>query len=70
MDYDCDDASVSFILGLVIGAGIVIAFIIALGHLDDSSVELKCRDGKLFEVSHEGNITIYDPTYNECEEIK
>lgn len=36
----------------------------------DTSNELACRDGKLFEVTHKGNITIYDPTFDECEEEK
>lgn len=32
-----------------------------------ASNTLECREGKLFKVTHEGNITIYDPTYDDCE---
>lgn len=28
---------------------------------------VECRNGKLFKVSYEGNITIYDPTFDDCE---
>ncbi len=31
---------------------------------------LSCREGKLYEVSYEGNITVFDPTYNDCEVAK
>ena len=31
---------------------------------------VECRNGKLYKVSHEGNITIYDPTFDECEVAK
>lgn len=33
-----------------------------------TSNPVECREGKLFEVTHEGNITVYDPTFKDCEE--
>lgn len=54
------------IFGMVLGAMIAL---MAIADADDKP-ELSCRDGKLYEVSYEQNITIYDPTFNNCEETK
>jgi len=31
---------------------------------------LVCRDGKAFWKNNEGNITVFTPTYNECEVLR
>ncbi len=43
---------------------------IILYNLPKEPDMLACRDGKLYEVSYEGNITVFDPTYNDCEVAK
>lgn len=56
----------TMIVGMTFGA------MICLMAIADADIrpELACRDGKLYEVSYEQNITIYDPTFNDCEETK
>ena len=55
------------IAGVILG--MIIQYILSSAITSDSPT-LSCREGKLYEVYHEGNITIYDPTYNDCEENK
>lgn len=54
-------------IGVIIGIAILC---IIYSISTSNSPTLSCREGKLFEVSHEGNITIYDPTFSDCEENK
>ena len=68
MKKECEE-TVALTVGLLIGV-FVTSILTVLIYKFSGPDELVCRDGKLFEITHEGNITIYDPTYSECEEIK
>ena len=68
MKKECEEA-VALTVGLLIGV-LVTSILTILIYKFSGPDELVCRDSKLFEITHEGNITIYNPTYNECEEIK
>ena len=52
---------------------VVLAFILLLTIkasyelLFEEQAKLECRDGKLFEATHEGSIIIYKPTFDDCE---
>ena len=62
------DTTETFIVGSIFG--FCLASIIWTGiSIYDKNIpdELSCRNGKLFEVTTEGNISIYKPTYNDCE---
>ena len=59
-----------FLVRLFIGAFLCGLILYILSTVDSASTELACRNGKLYEVSYEQNLTIYDPTFNNCEEIK
>lgn len=58
--------------GILLGYGIGEIFIKPLINDAKPSEPIKiCEDGKLYEVTHEGNITIYDrQAFMTCEETK
>lgn len=65
------DTTEALIIGMFLSfvfTSIVWFVLLIINH--PNADELSCREGKLYEVTHEDNITIYDPTYNECEETK
>lgn len=59
-----------FIIGLALPVLLAIMGMMLIFSGLSNGPELSCRDGKLYEVTHEQNLTIYDPTYNDCEEVK
>lgn len=67
MDNDNCEAGASMVVGAILGAVLTGIFSLWLSNYNSKLHELACRDGKLFEVTHEGNITIYDPTFDDCE---
>lgn len=55
--------AIGFMFGGIIAC--LACFVIYISTLPDD--EISCRDGKAYLVTHDGNITIYDPTYSDCE---
>lgn len=68
-----DDEKMAHLRGIVIGfmfGGILTSlacFVVYISTLPDD--EISCRDGKAYLVTHDGNITIYSPTYSDCEMV-
>lgn len=69
MDNDNCEAGASMVVGAILGL-LTAAFSLWLYNYNSKSYDLSCREGKLYAVTYEGNITIYDPTFDECEETK
>lgn len=68
MKDECEENLV-LTVGIIIGALVMLIVLTTVYKYTDEK-DLQCREGKLYEVTHEGNITIYDPTFDECEETK
>lgn len=52
------------IIAVLVGSIIVLIFYKEVISLNPS---VECRSGKLFEVTTRDNITVYDPTFDDCE---
>ena len=63
---ECNESPM-FLIGMFIGALLTWIILFILLKVNEPSTELSCRDSKLYEVSYEQNITIYDPTFDDCE---
>jgi hypothetical protein len=46
---------------------IIIPLLTLIGCSDSADKKLICRNGKLYEVSCKQTITIFTPTYDDCE---
>lgn len=65
----CYESSM-LLVGMFIGAFLTGIIVVILSEVTRQPDMLACRDGKLYEVSYEQNITIYDPTFDDCEETR
>lgn len=64
---------IHIIIIMLVSIGILLGFVIdvTVATPDTKQPTVQCTDGKLYDVSYEGNITIYDKRpFTECEETK
>ena len=62
---NCEE-NTAMVVGIVIG--IVITFVLfIIGHIIIThNHPIVCKNNKLYEIKHDGNITIYVDTFREC----